>query len=197
MKVNITKAHELTGRSRTTIYKHVKSGKLSATGTKDEGFEIDIAELDRVYGLKKQASDDASTDAHPVHESTATGEQELKAKLALLGQQVEMLADERRREREQMQEHIDRLEDIIRGAQDQHTRLTALLTDQRGEKDTKAREEQARLIRDLKMGQGRLRQELLEMRSQRSFLARWLGIGGTKKDRQPRPLRSAAGQQGT
>jgi len=74
MKVTITKAHELTGKSRTTIYKHIKSGRLSASGTKEDGYEIDVAELDRVYGLKKQLEDDTSSDVHTVQQGTSSDE---------------------------------------------------------------------------------------------------------------------------
>ncbi len=191
MKVNITKAHELTGKSRTTIYKHIKSGRISATGTKEEGFEIDVAELDRVYGLKKQATDDTSSDVHRVQKSTNSDGQDLSTRVALLTQQVEMLSDERRREREQMQEQIDRLQDTLKAAQDQQTRLTALLTDQRQHRDTKEREEHAALIRELRTGHARLRQELKEVREQKGFFARWLGGGGRSKKAQT-PARTPA-----
>jgi len=40
--------------------------------------------------------------------------------------------------------------------------------------------EQAQLIRELKTGQARLRQELKAVREQRGFFARWLGIGEPK-----------------
>ena len=44
--VTVTKAIELTGKSHATIYRHIKSGKLS----KSPAGGIDIAELIRVYG---------------------------------------------------------------------------------------------------------------------------------------------------
>lgn len=195
MKVNITKAHELTGKSRTTIYKHIKSGRLSASGTKQDGYEIDVAELDRVYGLKKQFEDDTSSDVHTVQQGTSSDEQALLTKVALLTQQVEMLGEERRREREQTQEQIERLEQTLKTAQEQQTRLTALLTDQRGEKEAKAQQEQAQLIRELRVGQARLRKELQEVRQQKGFLARWLGVGGEKNKPASRPVKAPAPQE--
>lgn len=102
-----------------------------------------------------------------------------------------MLAQERRREREQMQEQIQHLQDTLKAAQEQQTRLTALLTDQRHDKARKEAQEQAQLIRELRMGQARLRQELQDVREQKGFLARWLGAGGRKKQRQSRPSQSA------
>jgi len=115
--------------------------------------------------------------------------------VALLTQQVEMLDEERRREREQTQEQIERLEQTLKTAQEQQTRLTALLTDQRGEKEAKAQQEQAQLIRELRVGHTRLRQELQDVRQQKGFLARWLGVGGRKKNSSARSSPSAFAQE--
>ena len=52
MIVNIQKAIELTGVSRSTIQRHIKQGKLSRT---DKG--IDTAELIRVYGALKNTTE--------------------------------------------------------------------------------------------------------------------------------------------
>lgn len=52
MLVTIQKAIELTGVSRSTIQRHLKSGKLSRT---DKG--IDTSELIRVYGALKSLSE--------------------------------------------------------------------------------------------------------------------------------------------
>lgn len=52
MIVNIQKAIELTGVSRSTIQRHIKQGKLSRT---DIG--IDTAELIRVYGALKNPTE--------------------------------------------------------------------------------------------------------------------------------------------
>lgn len=52
MFVNIQKAIELTGVSRSTIQRHIKAGKLTKT---DKG--IDTAELIRVYGELKPVNE--------------------------------------------------------------------------------------------------------------------------------------------
>lgn len=52
MIVTIQKATELTGKSRSTIERHIKAGKVSRTG---DG--IDTSELLRVYGAFKSDSD--------------------------------------------------------------------------------------------------------------------------------------------
>lgn len=57
MLVTLTKATQLTGKSRSTIERHIKQGKLSKT---TDG--IDTSELLRVYGAFVQV-DDVSKDA--------------------------------------------------------------------------------------------------------------------------------------
>ena len=49
-KYTITAAHRITGKSRTTLQKHLKKGKLSCEETDDGIKLIDASELIRVYG---------------------------------------------------------------------------------------------------------------------------------------------------
>ena len=48
--VSISEAARLAGKHRTTIQRHIKSGKLSATQDLDGNPAVDVAELSRVYG---------------------------------------------------------------------------------------------------------------------------------------------------
>ena len=52
--VTITEASKLTGKSRKTIYSHLKKGKLSSSLQADGTKQIDTSELIRVYGEIKQ-----------------------------------------------------------------------------------------------------------------------------------------------
>ncbi len=87
MQVNIQQATVLTGKSRATISRHIKTGKLSRTA---EG--IDTAELMRVYGALV-ATPDKSADS-------ATSEREtwLMSQIDALNKQLS----------EQKGEHIER-----------------------------------------------------------------------------------------
>ena len=49
-KINLSKAAELVGKDRTTIWRHVKSGKLSIERDADRLPFVDTSELIRVYG---------------------------------------------------------------------------------------------------------------------------------------------------
>lgn len=55
-KVGAQRAAELTGKSKSTIQRAMKSGKLSFEMDKTGHRVIDVSELERVYGLEKQES---------------------------------------------------------------------------------------------------------------------------------------------
>lgn len=53
-KLNISQAAKASGKSRSTIQRHIKSGKLSVSQDATGNIEIDTAELLRVFGELKQ-----------------------------------------------------------------------------------------------------------------------------------------------
>ena len=52
-KINLSKAADVVGKDRTTIWRHVKSGKLSVERDRDGLPFVDTSELIRVYGELK------------------------------------------------------------------------------------------------------------------------------------------------
>ena len=62
-KINISQAAKMTGKTRTTIYKKIKSGELSAELGNDGNRLIDTAELLRVFG-DLVTPDTVSMDVH-------------------------------------------------------------------------------------------------------------------------------------
>ncbi len=91
MHVNIQKATLLTGKSRATIQRHIKAGKLSRT---DAG--IDTAELLRVYGALVPTPDNSVSQSKD--NAMSEREQWLMKQVETLQQQLI----------EQKSEHIDR-----------------------------------------------------------------------------------------
>lgn len=65
MLVTIQKATELTGKSRATISRHIKEGKLSKTDKL-----LDTSELMRVYGALKNESESSINQSNDVAMST-------------------------------------------------------------------------------------------------------------------------------
>jgi hypothetical protein len=64
-KVNLSQAAKLTGKNRTTIWRHIHSGKLSIERDRDGLPFVDTSELIRVYGeLEPIATGDAKKKPH-------------------------------------------------------------------------------------------------------------------------------------
>lgn len=122
---SITAAHRITGKSRTTIQKHVKQGKL-AYEIGERGVKlIDASELIRVYGDTCDFERGQLADRQPA--DTPSDHASVHAELSGARQALEMLREERERERRQLQERIDYLQEMARLAQEGHNRATLLL----------------------------------------------------------------------
>jgi hypothetical protein len=64
-KVNLSQAAKLTGKNRTTIWRHIHSGKLSIERDRDGLPFVDTSELIRVYGeLEPVATGDTKKKPH-------------------------------------------------------------------------------------------------------------------------------------
>lgn len=64
-KLNLSQAAKVTGKNRTTIWRHINSGKLSAGRDRDGLPFVDTSELIRVYGeLKDSATDGNNKKQH-------------------------------------------------------------------------------------------------------------------------------------
>ncbi len=61
MELNLSQAAVSVGISRTTLYQHIKKGKLSVTLNRDSQKVVDTSELIRVYGELKNPIDDECT----------------------------------------------------------------------------------------------------------------------------------------
>ncbi len=115
--VGLSEAAKLTGRNQSTIHRAMKIGRLAFTVDENGGRRIDVAELERVFGIRASASPDAM--AQPL-QSHAPQAGELAALQRLLDDREAAIRDLRAR--------LDASEQERRASQAQ---LTALLTDQR------------------------------------------------------------------
>lgn len=123
MYLSLVQAAKESGKSKSVIHNALKSGRLSGTRNDKGGWQIDPAELFRVFpkGVLGRSTGGKKTVQNPAEHTLLEQEvQHLRERLADKDTQV---ADLRRR--------LDASEDERRQAQD---RLTALLEDKREQK---------------------------------------------------------------
>ncbi|MGP1835385.1 hypothetical protein ACTTBA_20115 [Shewanella frigidimarina] len=90
-KVNLSQAAKLTGKNRTTIWRHIHSGKLSIERDRDGLPFVDTSELIRVYGELEPVAT-GSTKKKP-HQATYSYEDLIAIVELLRKEQAEMKAE--------------------------------------------------------------------------------------------------------
>lgn len=105
MRLSLGQAAKLAGVGKTTISRAIASGRLSATRKDDGGYDIDPAELSRVYDVRPERLERLSSGA-PLDEIEADEDEDVKG---------EDRAEEARRRLEIMvlEEQIRSLRDLI------------------------------------------------------------------------------------
>ena len=98
MSYTLGDAAKATGKSKTTLHRAIKSGKISANKAVDGSYSIDPAELHRVFPPATVATPVAPLQRNEPEQSGNT--------LETLRIQLEMLEKERERERALLQETI-------------------------------------------------------------------------------------------
>ena len=116
MFYTLGQAAKATGKNRTTIYRAIKNGKISATQNAHGEYDIDPAELHRVYPPKQQGNTVRnSEDATLSNTNLLIENRELKAKLDAAN------------ERDQLKDQI--IDDLKEDRNRWRQQATALLTD--------------------------------------------------------------------
>jgi len=105
--VSISEAARLTGKARQTIYRHIKQGKLSTSIRGDGAQEIQVVDLERLYGPLR-----GSETAHEATPTLAPGETALQRENDALRAETAHLrarVDELRRDKEWLRGMVDRV----------------------------------------------------------------------------------------
>jgi len=133
MPYSLKQAADATGRSKPTILRAIQTGKISANKSEIGEWEIDPAELHRVYAPVAAGATRTVTPDAEVTVELLLLRQELTAK----EERLTSLQEERERERRQLTERITELRDQLARSEEERRekdrQLTALLTDQSGE----------------------------------------------------------------
>lgn len=129
MILTLRQAAELTGKSKSTLARAIKSGRLSASRDGEGMYAIDPAELARAYPFVERP--DASHDAR--HGVPRNGETE-PDDAAILGLRLSLLVDERDRERAAAEREREQLAatvaDLRMRLDRAEQRISALISDQ-------------------------------------------------------------------
>ena len=114
MKLNITDASKAIGKPRSTLYRHIDKGKVSAEEDGEGNTVIDVSELQRVYGALDLGATRDDTEQNVVLQQSATVQS--VADLEVLRLKLEYAERERdtERERRERAEHeVERLLSIV------------------------------------------------------------------------------------
>lgn len=118
MQYSANQAAEATGKNVATITRAIKSGKISAIKDASGAWQIDGAELSRVFPLRTQIlqSSDMQKDANPTQRQNTSEENALREELATLRERVkagDRLLEERASHIADLQKRLDRAEDRL------------------------------------------------------------------------------------
>lgn len=125
--LTLGQAAEMCGWSKGAISKAIKSGKMSAYKKTKAGFQLDPAEVLRVFPKKTETSLDEQLETLEKHSVNSAVTAEVNA----LRQQITTAELERTREREQLTDRIESLQQMLADEKSERRQLTALLSDQR------------------------------------------------------------------
>ena len=125
--LTLGQAAEMCGWSKGALSKAIKSGKMSVHEKTKVGFQLDPAEVLRVFPKKTETSSNEQSETPKKH----SGNSAVSAEVNALRQQIATVEIERTREREQLTDRIESLQQMLSDEKSERRQLTALLTDQR------------------------------------------------------------------
>ena len=125
--LTLGQAAEMCGWSKGAISKAIKSGKLSVHEKTKAGFQLDPSEVLRVFPKKTETSQNEQLETPNKHSVNSGVSTEVNA----LRQQITTAELERTREREQLTDRIESLQQMLADEKSERRQLTALLSDQR------------------------------------------------------------------
>ena len=150
MFVSMSDAAKMADVSRDTFYRHIDEKKISIIDKDTPRPKVDVAELRRVYGDKLKPLEEVVTGKK---RKTANDSipPELAAENAILKEKIQLLETFADRERRQLNDQIENLQESLKKEQETLSKVTAMLSDQRSEAEKKASQEnqQAQKLADL------------------------------------------------
>ena len=134
MGYSLAEAARASGKSKMTIQRAIKGGKISASRNEDGSDDIDPSELHRMFPV---VSDDDTDKGNMVREDTHNAINVLQLEIKVRDEKITSLQAERERERKILQDGVEDLRHRLDQSEEERRKtqaqLTGLLTDQRQE----------------------------------------------------------------
>ena len=137
MHYTLGQAAKATGKSKATLSRDLKNGKISSSKLEDGSYHIDASELHRVYPPVSQETGQGTghvTDKEHQKNTFETGG--LAAEVERLREQLQSTTTERERERQQLTSQIEDLRRRLDDEGAERRKLTAILTHERTPEQT-------------------------------------------------------------
>lgn len=128
-KLSLNKAAKEAGIAKSTLLEAIRNNRMSAPKNDKGHYEIDPAELFRVFpktSSTEQAEPKPTTPENPPETSA------LEIEVKMLREQIDRMDKDSERERDQMADQIANLRETIERQSADHRQALAALTDQRG-----------------------------------------------------------------
>jgi hypothetical protein len=132
MSYTLGQAAQATGKSKMTIQRVIKKGVISATKAESGEWEIDPAELHRVFPIVTESD---TQERIMLRNDTPSDTSLLQREIEIREEKIRLIEQQNDRERLQLQDTIDDLRRRLDQSEEERrrtqTQLTALLADQR------------------------------------------------------------------
>jgi len=124
MSYTLGEASKAVGKSKATIHRAVKSGKISATRNEDGSYSIEPAELHRVYRpVSETRNDTAGMRQSETPNETPLHFSPLQVEVEVLRKKIELIENMNEREMKSLQEQIEFLKELVEKKDQQFARL--------------------------------------------------------------------------
>ena len=125
--LTLGQAAEMCGWSKGALSKAISSGRMSVHDKTKAGFKLDPAEVLRVFPAKTETAYNEQPETYRKH----SGNSAVSAEVDALRHQIATAELERSREREQLTDRIESLQQMLADEKSERRQLMALLSDQR------------------------------------------------------------------
>ena len=130
-KLSANRAAKEAGIAKKTLLEAISSGRITAVKNDKGHWEIEPAELFRVYPKTGFEEPEKPQPTHQENGSEASKTSALEIEVKMLREQIERVDTERDRERSQLTDQIEALRDQAARQSADHRQVLAALTDQR------------------------------------------------------------------